>query len=288
MESSEVSPEGCIIEKSSIYSKCMGREIKSVVVLPPEYKNYPNKLYPILYTLHGKGAPYNTWSEMSPLRNALKDKPMIVTCFDGDNASMYLDSDILQTNYLRIGKGQKKPDKVEPVKSMFTTFFFDEFVPCIDKNYRVNPKQRMITGFSMGGFGAFHYMLTKPDFFVSVSSLSGAFMSIFDAKDEKQVLRIESLLEPLLGPINENRKKYEEVDIYFRIKKYAENKQKLPLMFLHCGTEDPLVESGRKFKKFLEENGYTCKYLETPGKHDWTFWKGASKGIIDFHWESLK
>ena len=93
---SEASGEGCTIDSFSIFSKSMEREIRVVVILPPEYKTNPGKKYPILYTLHGGGAPYDTYSKMSPLRNALKTKPMIVTCFDGDRGSWFVDSPYLQ------------------------------------------------------------------------------------------------------------------------------------------------------------------------------------------------
>jgi hypothetical protein len=47
---------------------------------------------------------------MSPLRKALRQRPMIVASFDGDQLGWYIDSPL-------------KPD------SKFTTFFFGEFIP---------------------------------------------------------------------------------------------------------------------------------------------------------------
>lgn len=278
---SEDSGEGCTIEKFSVYSKSMDREIKVIVILPPEYKSKPDKKYPILYTFHGMGAPYDTFSQMSPLRKALKDKPMIVTCMDADRASWYLDAANLQKDYSNEGKKKGDP-KLPPVKSLFTTFFFDEFIPCVDKYYRVNSSQRMMTGFSMGGFGAFHYMLTKPGMFASVSSLSGGFSSLIDDDSGRK------WMGNLLGSFSQNRAKYEETDLYYRIKKLAAKKEKLPLMFLHCGTEDGLMASNVAMNDCLQKNGFSSELLKTAGKHDWAFWVGASKGVIDFHWKSLK
>ena len=98
------SPEGCSIEKFTVPSKAMGREIRTVVVLPPAYAREGGARYPVLYALHGMGAPYTTWADMSPLRRSLVDHPMILVCFDGDKAGWYIDA-------------KKKPD------SRFTTFF---------------------------------------------------------------------------------------------------------------------------------------------------------------------
>lgn len=275
--------EGCVIEKLSIFSSSMGRDIKAVAVLPPEYQAHPEKKYPVLYALHGYDAPYDVYSEMAPLRQALATKPMIVVSFDADRGSFYLDSPILQTDYLRPDKAGNSPtNQGTPVKSLFTTFFFDEFIPAINKCYRINSHQRMLTGFSMGGFGALHYMLAKPDQFVSVSSLSGFFPSLDDPE-------LKDVIERLLGPPPEGPKRYRLLDLYSRIRPLRKpTNWKLPPVYLHCGSEDRLLEQNHAMHKFLKEQDVACEFLETPGKHNWAFWKSASAGIIDFHWRSLQ
>ena len=254
----------------------MGREIKAAVVLPPEYKEHPEKRYPILYTLHGADAPYDCFSEMMPLRLALKDKPMIVSCMDGDAWSWYIDAAFPQV-------AGRDPKDTARVKSLFTTFFLDEFIPCLDRHYRVNPKQRMLTGFSMGGYGALHFMLVRPGEFVSVSSLSGAFFPL-NPPDKGT----ETYLSPLLGPYKENAERYRAVDLFTRIKNQAANGIKMPPIYLACGTEDQLIESSRAMARFLKEQGVACEYVESAGKHDWPFWRDASPAVVNFHWRSLQ
>ena len=88
MEETTITPEGCTIEKFRIISPSMNREIKALVVLPPEYKDHPDKKYPVLYTLHGAKSPIDRYITKTPvLLQALKDKPMIVTCMDVDGLS---------------------------------------------------------------------------------------------------------------------------------------------------------------------------------------------------------
>ena len=53
-----VSPEGCRVEKYTIASPSMKRDISVLVVLPPEYDADAAKTYPVLYALHGRGAFY--------------------------------------------------------------------------------------------------------------------------------------------------------------------------------------------------------------------------------------
>jgi S-formylglutathione hydrolase FrmB len=245
----------------------MDKEVGVVVVLPQEYNKDPEKRYPVLYTLHGKGAPYQTWSRMSPLQEALRDKPMIVTCFDGDEASYYIDA------------AEKKDSK-------YTTFFFEEFIPYIDNHYRTLPEPgyRAVTGFSLGGFGAFHYMLEKPDMFSSVSALSGYFPRLTDRK----TVMDSRFLPLLMGDFDKNHEKYARLDLYGRLENLSVQNREPPPVYLHCGTEDRLVSQNREMNAFFIEKGFSCTYLESPGKHNWPFWKAASSGVIDFHWKYFR
>ena len=276
MEPGTNTADGCSIEKFRVVSTCMNREISAVVVLPPGYKEHPAKSYPILYTLHGMDAPYDAWSQMPPLRRALAKKPMIVVCLDGDARSFYLDSPYPQM------AGRNTNDTTK-VASLFTTFFFNELIPCLDQNYRVDAKNRMLTGFSMGGWGAFHYMLAQPGMFSSVSSLSGAFQIMVP-----EAGKIENRLQTLLGPQPEFPERYTNVDFKVRIQKCVQQGVKLPPLFLHCGTEDHLLGENQEMRQFLKEQGVACEYRESAGGHNWKFWRDASTDVIDFHWRMLR
>jgi S-formylglutathione hydrolase FrmB len=250
MQGTSRMPEGCSIEKLSVYSPSMGRGIDCLVILPPEYKNHPEKSYPIVYALPGAWGGGWNWAELAPLRQAIKDKPMIVASMDAGMVSFYVDWDTPQ---------QVNPKNPTKKKSLYTTFFFDELIPCIDQNYRVNPKQRMITGVSMGSSGAFHYMMMKPEMFVSVST----FCSCYAVIDHKH-----SFMEAL--------------------KNRARQKLKIPLLYIRVGTEDHMLQSSRDMHKFLTELGIPHDYLETPGKHNYQYAGEMIPGAIDFHWRSLQ
>jgi S-formylglutathione hydrolase FrmB len=295
---SQTMPEGCIIEKFDVASPSMKRQIHALVVLPPEYKDKPDKRYPVLFALHGMDAPYAVFSEMAPLRKALRERPMIVASFDCDKAGWYVDS-------------PKKPG------NQFQTFFFDELIPYVDSHYRTNG-QKGVTGFSMGGFGAFHYMLCRPEMFASASSLSGAFFRLADANGRTR----SGFLQDLMGDPSENRQAYQKLDINGRIEEYVKKGVHLPPMMIHCGTEDQLLGHNREMCKFLTEQNKLIaseaakdpsvasetdsakkaraldilmlskrldfQYIESPGAHNWIFWRGASENLVDFHWRSFR
>jgi len=291
-------PEGCTIEKLDVPSPSMKRQIRAVVVLPPGYKQDAEKRYPIVYALHGKGAPYATYSEMLPLRRALKDRPMIVASFDCDDAGWYIDS-------------ARKPG------NLFETFFFAEFLPYVDGHYRTSG-QRAVTGFSMGGFGAFHYMLAKPEMFTSVSAHSAAFFRFRDANDRNG----PDFLKELLGEPSRNREAYAKLDVGATIAENVQKGVRMPPMLFHCGTEDGLLNYSQEMARLLArqnklitvdatkdpsvageaDNAKKAKaaadlaaarrisfwYIESPGGHNWVFWRDSIEIALDFHWRHFR
>ncbi len=289
-----VSPEGCRVEKYTIASASMKRDIRVLVVLPPEYDADAAKTYPVLYALHGRGAPYTVWSDMSLLRKALNTKPMIIASFDGDTAGWYIDS-------------TKKPE------SQFDTFFFDEFMPQVETAYRASGV-RGVTGFSMGGYGAMHYLVSRPELFASVSGLSSAVGRIItqDGKARRDILE-------LLGPDAGDEANYRKYAVAPRLAALVAKGAHLPPIMQHCGSEDFLLNDNRQFVAFMAEqnkiiseriakevadvadqrarrkklaklmkaNRIEYSYTESPGGHDWTFWLNASPGVATFHWNSF-
>jgi len=102
---------GGTIIKATLHSTSMNRDIRYAVSLPNDYESTADR-YPVLYALHGKGAPYTSWTEMPPLNRGIQNRKTVVAAFDADYASMYADSTC-------------RPD------SQFTAFFFKEFIPFI-------------------------------------------------------------------------------------------------------------------------------------------------------------
>jgi S-formylglutathione hydrolase FrmB len=266
-----------MIETFYVHSPSMDRDIRACVVLPPEYAAHPEKSYPILYTLHGSDAPFDAFARMIPLRKALKDKPMLVACFDGDGTSNYIDSPLLV-------KTRRPYGPQEPVKSLFNTFFFKEFIPTIDQRYRVDTKKRMLTGFSMGSLGAFQYMLNAPHEFIAVSSMSGWFPVLSQGPTKED----QPWFEPLLGPYAQNRRAYQDFDIHTIISKQIAAATKLPPIYMTAGTEDPYIAEDREMRDFLRKLGVSVDYHEDKGHHDWIFWRDHSALLIDFHWKVLQ
>ena len=263
-----------VIEHFAVRSASMGRDIKAWAVLPPAYAADGGARFPVLYALHGRGAPYDTFSKMPKLQNQLSAQPMIVVGFDADNSSFYLDAETPQ-NTARSG------DPETLASSKFSTFFFDELVPALDARYRIAADQRMITGFSMGGFGAVHYMLQRPEMFRSVSAMSGAF---FEAAPPSA--KWAERLTPLLGSPETASASYEKLAFFPRIERLAKEGVKLPPIYLCCGTEDKITpDDSRRMHAYLDRIGVPNAYHESAGGHDWSYWSSTITQVLDFHWK---
>jgi S-formylglutathione hydrolase FrmB len=287
-----LTPENCRRVEFSLPSASMGRSIRVAMILPPCFKDGGSETYPFLYALHGMDAPYDTWTQMSPLRSLLKDHPMILVAFDGDPAGWYIDA----------------PEKKD---SQFETFFFKELTPFVERTFRCNGK-RAVTGFSMGGFGAMNFMLSNPDHFSSVSALSGALRTPADYEP-----RIMNRLKPLVGLYEPGARAYAVFDINARLKELLPAGKMPPPLFFACGANDFLLEANRRFRDTLAAqnqqilDGLTAEvsgiqdekerrialrklaakkqihyiYEESPGSHDFTYWSAASDRVGLFHWK---
>jgi len=256
---------GCVIEKFTVASPSMKRNIEVAVLLPPAHAQNTDQKFPVLYTLHGRGAPYEVFVGMRSAQAALKEKPMIIVGFNGDRAGWYLDA-------------SQKPD------SQFTTFFFKELIPHIEKNYRAvtDAKGRGVTGFSMGGFGAFHYMLVHPHMFAGVSSMSGALESL------KAASFVSADLKALLGDPEANKEGYAQLDLRAGLEALIKKQTRLPPVYLACGTEDGLIPMSRSFCALFEKEKLPCECVYAPGKHNYAYWQAAMTGVIDFHWRTFQ
>jgi S-formylglutathione hydrolase FrmB len=222
----------------------MEKEIAYVINLPDDYESNEALIFPVLYCLHGYGAPYDTWAVMKPLNDAIDGNyPAIIVTFEGSTHS-YVDY----------------PD--DP-SVQYTRFFFKELVPFVESNYRAGRAagRRGITGFSMGGYGALHLTLERPDFFSAASAVSGAFdREPGGQADLNLMTRIPALSETEAGA--------------------------LPPLYLNCGAEDRFLEGNRKMAAFLSAMQLDYHYVETGrAGHNWPFWRDLSDDVLQWHYQ---
>src|SRR5690349_5922018 len=152
---------GKVLDNLSMPSKILKGERKYAVYLPPDYET-SQRSYPVLYLLHGAGDDQTGWVQFGEVLhiadNAIRDgkaTPMIIVMPDANTG---------QRGYFNDIKGEWR----------YEDFFFQEFMPYVEKTYRIKGEKRYraVSGLSMGGGGTFTYALHHPELFSSACPLS--------------------------------------------------------------------------------------------------------------------
>jgi len=149
------------VECNSLPSKFVHRAVAYCVMLPPSFDADKARHFPILYLLHGLGdneqffIHSGEWNLVEDLREKGELQDFLIATSDG-GASFYINA--------------------KDGKECYEDFLVQEFLPFIEKRYRVSPGRanRAISGISMGGFGALHLAFRHPQLFSAVSAHSAA------------------------------------------------------------------------------------------------------------------
>src|SRR5262249_35083865 len=173
-------------------------------------------------------------------------------------------------------------------------FIIKDLIGHVDANYRTIAKRegRAINGLSMGGYGGIMLGLKHPDLFCSIGSHSGAIAfakSVGERlKDGKELPRPRS--EPSTKPdprigvegfssqaertpkgrmfvTADDCAAYDPFQLVLKVPR-----DKLPHIYLDCGTEDRLLESNQAFLKLLMENKIQFTYAQSGGGHAAPYW----------------
>ena len=256
------------VEQFKLKSKVLGVEKAYSVYLPDGYEK-SGENYPVLYLLHGAKGTHLSWIEekrgnmQEIVDEAIakgKAKKMIVVM---PNAS---------------GKGEKNAGEnmgYFNVKGWnYMDFFFEEFIPHIDKKFRTiaSKEGRAIAGLSMGGGGAFVYAQRHPEIFAAAYSTSGLLdhryrPTIPDYYDTGWLYSVSAT-----SPVE------------FLRHATAEEIEKLRTVrwMLDCGDDDRIIFTNLDFFKEMKRENIDVELRIRNGKHNWAFWRKSLPAILKF------
>ena len=228
-------------QEIKIYSKTMDKSPNATVILPKTYGK-TNKKYPVVYLLHGWTGDNKNFTYYDKEIGKLADLyDMILVMPDGNFNKWYFDS------------------TVNP-KYQYGTYVGKEIPEYIDKNYKTikNRSARAITGYSMGGFGAFNAVMDYPETFGNLGSMSGSVdLEKYHAKWN---------IEKIFGA----QADWESVAVKNNLYKILDKKINI---ILGCGTEDEFITINRELHQKMIMLDIPHTYIERPGKHDWDYWR---------------
>lgn len=256
-----------------LHSQVLDTDIRYSVLLPRDYEESPDRRYPVVYMLHGLGDDQNSWNgdwlhaaerikllEGQGLEDMIYVYPMGYQCY-----------------YVN------KFDGSFPYMDMFV----QELVPHIDATWRTvaDKQHRCITGYSMGGFGAWVLAGKNPDLFCASAPLSMSFRTdaqymtesskgwnsqwggIFGGKGETGPARLTDYYKahcPYYVFAEENRPGLESVKWFFT-----------------CGDdEEQLLIANDSLHVLLRDRGFAHEYRVNNGGHTSTYWMNSLDEVL--------
>lgn len=220
------------LEEVAYESESVGTTRRMLVYTPPGYAK--DKLYPVLYLLHGIGGTEREWEEHGApatiLDNLMADGkivPMIVVFPNG-----------------RAQKNDRPEGNIYAAAPAFAAFDKDllgSVIPFIEAHYwvKTDRENRALAGLSMGGGQALNFGLANLDRFAWVGGFSAA----------------------------PNQRPPEE------LVPDPEGAKSLRLLWISCGDKDGLIALSQRLHAYLKAKGVPHVWHVEPGPHDFTVWK---------------
>lgn len=252
---------------SHFFSDVLGMQSEAMVIIPqassgsqigvetPEAR----KEWPCLWLLHGMSDDHSTWLRRTSIERYAEAAGCAVV-MPNCHRSFYVDMDAGGNYWTYLS---------EELPELMRSFF----------PFSTQRQQNAVAGLSMGGYGAFKWLMKKPEQFIAGASLSGA---LDISTRHKQVLTEEpsrmaaKTLELAFGKTFTIKN---SDDLCF-LANAATGKSDLPPMLQICGTEDFLYADNLTFKKTAEDADLPLTYRERPGTHEWGFWDETIQEVL--------
>ena len=228
---------------------------KYCVYLPQGYAD-GDKVFPVLYLLHGLTDTHTAW----------RDKGNVCE---------------IATGLIETGKAQEMiivmPDAGTTYDGYFNSdgwcyedFFFQEFIPHIESTYRVIPdrQHRAIAGLSMGGGGTTWYALNHSEMFscaYAMSALMGLVSGSWITQDPDARRRV--FMESAVANNN--------ITVVENAAKEQCAKIASVRWFIDVGDDDFLFDNNMEFVKAMRNKRIPYQLRVREGGHTWQYWQEA-------------
>lgn len=263
-------------ECSVVQSTILARPVRYCAFLPASFDQDKARQYPVLYYLHGLGDNEQSllnmggWDLIEDLRRQGRIGDFIVLAPNGGH-----------TFFLNSADG----------KLRYEDFLTKEFMPLMEKKYRVNGARatRGITGVSMGGFGALHLAFKYPQQFAAVSAQMPALIAEIPPNfTEGGPGSPGSMMGDVFGsPFN--RAYFERNNVFYYAKTDPASELKRMKIYFDVGNNDDygFEQGGQKLHQLLDSRGVVNEFHIYPGRHDPQFVMRHFGEVMQFQWKAI-
>lgn len=254
---------GTVRESLSVDSKILGKKVNYTIYLPFDYET-SDRYYPVVYLLHGYSDNDMGWMQFGEAHLIAdeciakrKIPPMILVMPDG-GVSFYINN---FDNSVR-----------------YEDFFIQEFMPFIEKTYRIRAEKRYrgIAGLSMGGFGTLNFAFKYPEKFAACVAFSPALFSEESIMEENEA-DWNRMMAPVYGPYKEGSarltdhyRKNNPFDVTASKGKDAYSDLRIKI---DCGDDDFLTDDNCRMHIHLDKLGIRHEFRMRDGVHNWVYWR---------------
>ncbi|MBQ5752354.1 MAG: prolyl oligopeptidase family serine peptidase [Bacteroidaceae bacterium] len=256
-----------VVMECEMQSEILGCTKKYCVYLPQGYSN-ENRTFPVLYLLHGLTDTHTAWRDKGNVQD-------------------------IATEIFQSGKAQEMvivmPDAGTTYDGYFNSngwryedFFFQEFIPYIEKLYRVVPdrQHRAIAGLSMGGGGTAWYAINHSEMFSSayaMSALMGLVENSWITHDPDA--RRRAFMESAVANNN--------ITAIGNFSKEQCAEVAKVRWFIDVGDDDFLFDNNMEFIKAMRSRHIPYQLRVREGGHTWQYWQEALYIALPFISESM-
>lgn len=253
----------------TIYSEILKADRAYTIYLPKSYEVDKDRSYPILYLLHGMMGVNTSW-----FRDQRAGEVADLLMASGEACEMIIVSPNAGGNiYEGVWNGYfNMPGWA------YEDFFYKEFLPYIEKTYRVkaDKQHRAIAGLSMGGGGTASYAQRYPDMYCAAYAMS-ALMDIPEvgaapSKEPGDKMAI------LTKSVQENScTKY-----VLNADEATKEKLRTVSWFVDCGDDDFLLDRNIEFFHAMRQAQVPLEFRVRDGGHVNEYWHSALYTCLPF------
>ena len=270
-------PMGQVIQEKTVKSTTLNKNVNYTIYVPADY-DQSQRTYPVVYLLHGYTDDNTAWLQYGEVNRyadqAIADgtiPPMIIVMPDADS-SFYINS----------YDGKEK----------YEDFFIKEFIPAIEKTWRIKGQKRFraVAGLSMGGYGTLIYALKYPELFAAAAPLSAAVFADDDITGFPENSWDKTFAQ-LYGRDLKGKDRLSKAWYDNSIPKLVETKSadelKKVRYWIDCGDDDFLIKGNCNLHILLTEKKVPHEFRVRDGVHDWKYWRTGITDALKFIGDSF-